>query len=137
MGGRDLGPDNRRKAAGAALTPALQPVVREIHPELCFTTAVSAPMAHAKKARRPGRAHTRPRGPGVPRASPAVRPRLDDLLDACIACWTARCIADGHATTLPAEPPTDARGLRIECLGRSAACSRRGSSRAGTTTLGA
>jgi predicted RNase H-like nuclease len=105
----------------AALTPALQAVVREIHPELSFATAAGAPMAHAKKTRagqaerirvlealgfrEPAQLFGRGLPPGC---------QLDDLLDACIACWTARCIADGHATTLPAEPPTDARGLRME-----------------------
>jgi hypothetical protein len=102
-------------------TPALQAVVREIHPELCFATAAGAPMAHAKKTRAGQAKRIRVLealgfrepatlfGRGLPPGC-----QLDDLLDACIACWTARCIADGHATTLPAEPPTDARGLRME-----------------------
>ena len=40
--------------------------------------------------------------------------KSDDLLDACIACWTATRIASGSATVGPAAPPLDARGLRME-----------------------
>ena len=46
-------------------------------------------------------------------------PRLDgaepdDLLDACAACWSARRIAEGRAESLPREPHSDARGLRMQ-----------------------
>lgn len=106
----------------AALTPALQATVREIHPELCFAAATGGrPMTHGKKERAGESERARVlEALGFVRPLELLGPRLprncqrDDLLDACIACWTARCIADGRATTLPAEPSTDARGLRME-----------------------
>ena len=38
----------------------------------------------------------------------------DDLLDAVIAAWTARRVAEDVADRLPAAPPVDRRGLRME-----------------------
>jgi predicted RNase H-like nuclease/NTP pyrophosphatase (non-canonical NTP hydrolase) len=103
------------------LTPELQAIVREIHPELCFAAAAGTPMAHGKKSA-DGQSEriavlesvgfTRPHellGARLPRGV-----KIDDLLDACIACWTARRISEGRAERLPASPPTDARGLRME-----------------------
>jgi predicted RNase H-like nuclease len=46
-----------------------------------------------------------------PRLPPKVS--ADDLLDACIACWTAKRIATGAAIVMPDPPPLDARGLRM------------------------
>ncbi|MBI4571221.1 MAG: DUF429 domain-containing protein, partial [Chloroflexi bacterium] len=40
----------------------------------------------------------------------------DDLYDACAAAWTAARFARGEHGTLPAEPPTDSRGLRMEIV---------------------
>jgi predicted RNase H-like nuclease len=40
----------------------------------------------------------------------------DDVLDATVAAWTARRFAEGRAERLPAEPPIDARGLRLEIV---------------------
>jgi predicted RNase H-like nuclease len=37
----------------------------------------------------------------------------DDLLDACACAWSARRIAEGRAVRFPADPPQDARGLRM------------------------
>ena len=38
----------------------------------------------------------------------------DDFLDACVLAWLAGRIATGEAERLPAEPPLDAKGLRME-----------------------
>ncbi len=38
----------------------------------------------------------------------------DDVLDALVACWTARRIHAGTAIRLPPTAPVDARGLRME-----------------------
>ncbi len=38
----------------------------------------------------------------------------DDLLDACIACWTAERVAAGSAIVTPGTALVDSRGLRME-----------------------
>ena len=40
----------------------------------------------------------------------------DDLLDAFAALWTARRIVAGAAITVPATPPQDVFGLRMEMV---------------------
>ena len=106
----------------AIVGPAEQTVVHEVHPELCFTEANGGrPMAHRKK----DRAGLDERAALLQRLGFADPLRLlgdklpkgvapDDLLDACIACWTADRIASGSAIVIPASPPTDPRGLRME-----------------------
>ena len=37
----------------------------------------------------------------------------DDVLDAAIAAWTARRVAEDNAERLPTNPPMDRRGLRM------------------------
>jgi predicted RNase H-like nuclease len=98
--------------------------VREIHPEVCFYFWNGGrPMAHAKRTpegvaeRRAlveehfGHVFDQLWG-SVPRGVAAE----DDLLDALAALWTARRLASGHALTLPAEPPRDRLGLRMEMV---------------------
>ena len=106
----------------AALSAASQSVVREVHPELCFAEAnAGTPMTHSKKAAA-GRAERekllRSRGFVSPlQLLGAKLPKgvkSDDLLDACIACWTAERVAVGSAIVTPTTPPVDARGLRME-----------------------
>lgn len=106
----------------AALSSALQGVVREVHPELCFAEANSGtPMTHSKKTstgRTERVALLRHLGFVAPlQLLGAKRPKgtkSDDLLDACIACWTADRVATGMAVVTPSTPPTDSRGLRME-----------------------
>jgi predicted RNase H-like nuclease len=106
----------------AALSPAAQRIVREAHPELAFVEANGGrPLRHAKKtaAGQAERARLlRKLGFSAPLSLPgAPRPKgaaTDDLLDACIACWTAERIAAGTALVVPDAPPKDARGLRME-----------------------
>ncbi len=40
----------------------------------------------------------------------------DDLLDAIVAVWTARRVAEGVAERLPPDPLVDRRGLRMEIV---------------------
>jgi predicted RNase H-like nuclease len=40
----------------------------------------------------------------------------DDLLDAFAACWSAERVLAGRARTLPAMPPMDEHGLRMEIV---------------------
>jgi hypothetical protein len=39
-----------------------------------------------------------------------------NLLDAMAACWTAERVLRGVAVRLPARPPRDSRGLRMESV---------------------
>lgn len=103
-----------------AMTPALQDRVFEVHPEVSFSAASGGRVLLSKK-RAPGRV-ARERILEQVEFEPwtvwfAERPPrsgLDDLLDACIACWTAGRIATGAAACVPPSPGVDDRGLRME-----------------------
>ncbi|MGD9739708.1 MAG: DUF429 domain-containing protein [Bauldia sp.] len=104
----------------AQMTPELQAVVHEIHPELCFAVANGGEaMVHKKKSAE-GRAERLSVLAGLGFGTfleNLVRPKgaqWDDVLDACVACWTATRIADGTAVVTPPQPAIDARGLRME-----------------------
>ena len=105
------------------ITPALQRRIVEVHPELCFYEMNRRrPVVEPKKTAE-GRKQrirllesewrrkldelidSRPRGVGC-----------DDVLDAMAACWTAERILRGKAIPLPAQPPRDSRGLRMEIV---------------------
>lgn len=104
------------------VVPSMQRSIREVHPELCFAEANDqTPMIDPKK-RTSGRAERLGVLERLGFRSPllllgARLPRgvkADDLLDACIACWTAGRIAAGTAVVIPEEPPIDLFGLRME-----------------------
>ena len=109
------------RQADEAMTPALQEKVHEVHPEVSFRAlSGDQPLEHAKL--KPDGAAERLR-----LLTPAYRDDLasvdlptgakrDDLYDACAAAWTAGRIAYGTARRLPAEPPLDSRGLRMEIV---------------------
>jgi len=109
----------------ALMTPALEGRVFECHPELAFWAMNDqSSLAVPKKVRsRPypeGMALRRrllsKAGLEVPRppvAAPGISFGEDDLLDACACAVAARRIALGRALTLPADPPRDAKGLRM------------------------
>lgn len=119
----------RMREADALLTPALQERVREAHPELAFARLLGHP-AHASKKRPEGRAERlaaldasgafrEPAQALLDRALDAWPRRVlqpDDVLDALAIALTASRIADGTAERVPADPPRDARGLRMEIL---------------------
>jgi len=42
--------------------------------------------------------------------------KADDIVDALVALWTAERIAYGTAISIPAKPPLDAYGLRMEMM---------------------
>ena len=110
----------------ALMTPAVQRQVCEVHPELAFRSLTGAPMQHNKKTRL-GREeriqalerirmfrtlrHTLDTVSARYRRSQIG---LDDFLDACVLAWVAVRIANAQATCLPAEPPIDQKGLRME-----------------------
>jgi predicted RNase H-like nuclease len=98
--------------------------VHEVHPELCFYfMAGGRPMGFGKK-KADGRAERTALlrthfGTAVDSALAGLRHSgcaADDLLDAFAALWTARRIRAGTAVSLPATPPMDAHGLRMEIL---------------------
>ncbi len=98
--------------------------VREVHPEVCFYfMAGKRPMQFSKR-RRAGRDERRcllsaEFGDVVDDALGDRRSlgcAADDLLDAFAALWTARRIVKGTAITLPALPPRDRHGLRLEMV---------------------
>jgi predicted RNase H-like nuclease len=109
------------------ITPALQDRVFESHPELAFWTMNGGqPLSLPKKikgAPNPEGLEQRRsllRGVSFPlRTLPEPNYRKsdvadDDLLDACACAWVARRILNGVAQRFPADPPRDARGLRME-----------------------
>ena len=108
------------------MTPGLQQRVYEAHPELAFRSLVGTPMRHSKKT--PAGREERLRALEQLAPFRAVRDLLDtvatsyrrsqigldDFLDACVLAWLAGRIATGEAQRLPAQPPLDAKGLRME-----------------------
>jgi predicted RNase H-like nuclease len=112
------GLSGKLREVDAAMTPELQSRVYEVHPELCFWAMNGrAPMTYAKTTR-PGAEHRRDAliGAGKPEdfidaALDRTEARVDDVLDACAALWTARRIHAEKAERMPGSPVHDARGL--------------------------
>ncbi|MGI9512260.1 MAG: DUF429 domain-containing protein [Anderseniella sp.] len=112
----------RMREVDAAITPALQSRLFEVHPEVAFCTMNNGqPLQHAKKTA-DGAALRR----GLLEAGGFPLRRLqhpqwkksqaadDDVLDACACCWSARRIASSQHLAFPAMPEFDARGLRMQ-----------------------
>ena len=105
--------------------PELQDRVREVHPEVCFSILAGRPMEYRKKRKQGQEERVRLLETvfGAACLHAALSDRralgcpLDDLLDAFVACWTAERIYRGREVTLPAAPPRDSAGLRMEILG--------------------
>jgi predicted RNase H-like nuclease len=110
------------------MTPVLQEVVHESHPELAFAVLAGRPMRFNKKTKK-GRAeriralecYTHRLFPGIRRwlrttlkAHSRRQLRPDDFIDACVLTSTARRIHERHAVRLPSDPPVDRKGLRME-----------------------
>ena len=107
----------------AAMTPALEARVFEVHPELAFWRLNGgAAMSLPKKVKsRPSPAGLEQRRALLVRhgylleslARPPRGAGADDLLDASVNALIARRILRGEAESFPPEPARDARGLRI------------------------
>ena len=109
------------------MTAALRKRCFEVHPEVSFT-ALRDKVADdtfgplTRKARIPGRLQRlellQRAGfdnlNGLVTRGRALGAKPDDVLDACVAAWTAERIAAGTARRVPEDPPRDARGLRME-----------------------
>ena len=106
------------------MTPVLQKTIREVHPELSFYELNNQEaMKHSKK--NPFGAGLLERRklvlavgfePVLSRPSSHARSQLaeDDVLDACVACWSAARILEAKAICIPTNPSCDSRGLRME-----------------------
>ena len=111
----------------AAMTPALQRRMREVHPELVFASLspLRRGLAASKKTEGGRRARLALLPPDWAAAAPsrAARPfpaaavALDDYLDALAALVTAARLARGEASRVPREGvDRDARGLAMEIV---------------------
>jgi predicted RNase H-like nuclease len=103
------------------MTPDLRGRVVEMHPELGFWALNGrCPLPVSKKSiegRERRLALLRPRFPAIEERVTQFRApgvAMDDLLDACAALLTARRLVAGDAERLPASPPVDSHGLRME-----------------------
>ncbi len=103
------------------MTPDLQQRVFESHPELAFW-AMSGEKSVAPSKKTPEGHRIRLnllRGAGLPLPEvlpvfSASRVARDDILDACACAWVARRILEKKHFCFPANPPMDAKGLRME-----------------------
>jgi predicted RNase H-like nuclease len=97
--------------------PALRDVVREVHPELCFSELVGRPMTHRKSSfqgREERRGALRVCYTDLHQIENAGREQglpIEDILDATVACWSALRVAAGKARSLPRDIPLDSTGL--------------------------
>jgi predicted RNase H-like nuclease len=104
------------------MTPERQSLIFEAHPEVAFALMNGNLAVLSKKRRVIGRVErlellVRNGFPADNLLTPSDVQRRwsqDDLLDACACAWSARRIAEGSAIRFPADPPLDARGLRME-----------------------
>ena len=110
--------------ASLAVSPEIQDRVFEIHPEVSFCALAGRPMVH-RKARPDGYNERRELlmpviGIELPDRNMAFRWRKpakpDDLLDATVAAWTARRVAEGTAGRLPAAPEFAPSGHFMEMV---------------------
>jgi predicted RNase H-like nuclease len=116
------------RAVDQVMTPDLQSLVYEAHPELAFMALAGQPMQYNKKtaAGRQERLHALTQAPEAPfrhavqflsqalQTFPRTQVATDDLLDAYVLTRTAYRIATRQACCLPPQPPLDAHGLRME-----------------------
>jgi predicted RNase H-like nuclease len=88
--------------------------VFEVHPEVSFAVLLGAPARASKKTwagmveRQEGLAAAGIHLNGVDGAA-AVAAAVDDMLDAAVAAWTARRLADGTARQFPHASPSGGR----------------------------
>ena len=102
----------------------LRDIFREVHPELCFCLmAGQQPIVEGKRTDAGMKIRYGLLEPSFGRWLPhALMDRRkmqceeDDILDAFAALWTAERIAKGVSQTVPAVPPRDSFGLRMEMV---------------------
>ena len=103
------------------MTPERQARIREGHPEVSFAMLAGGPLSTPKSEA----AGKQERYALIASSFPdfesqakryAKRRVLVDILDAYALLWSARRVARGTARSIPVQPETDARGLRIEMV---------------------
>ena len=112
------------------LSPELQDRVFECHPELAFWALNGErPLGLAKKVKsrpyEPGLEYRRNLlqsvgyGDNILKSNNFPKSKIgpDDILDACVAAWSAGRIRAGKARRFPTEPELDGHGLRMEIWG--------------------
>jgi predicted RNase H-like nuclease len=104
--------------------PTLNKWVREVHPELCFWAWNGGKAMAQRKKSSSGRAEREALvKPLYGAAYAAARSSLrrgqygnDDLLGAFAALWTGERVVAGKGIVVPAKPPVDSCGLRMEMV---------------------
>lgn len=108
----------------AFISPRHQTRVMEAHPEASFYELNGGRPVEDRKRSRVGheyRVALLERSWGVAlgemiEANRNERVARDDIVDAMAACWTAERVFRGEAIRVPAQPPIDGRGLRMEIV---------------------
>jgi predicted RNase H-like nuclease len=97
--------------------PEVREVVREVHPEVCFSELAGMSMTHRKAStlgrdeRRRALALSFPQLPTIEKAGRDQGLPIEDILDATVACWSAIRLAGGNGRSLPDPVPRDTTGL--------------------------
>jgi predicted RNase H-like nuclease len=97
--------------------PELRDVVREVHPEVCFSELVGEPMIHRKssmlgrKERRRALVQSFSELDVIEKTGCGQGLPVEDILDATVACWSALRLAVGLGRSLPDAVPRDITGL--------------------------
>ena len=101
------------------------PVIREMHPEVCFWGLTARPMRHAKRTAEGAAERIAVLARHLPAAAAIVDEvtaahrksalRPDDVIDALVGAVTARLGVE-RLRTLPARPEHDSKGLRMEIV---------------------
>ncbi len=104
---------------------ATGPVIREMHPEVCFWGLAARPMRHAKRTAEGAAERIAVLTRHLPAAAAIVDEvtrahrkgalRPDDVIDALVGAVTARLGVE-RLRTLPATPEHDSKGLRMEIV---------------------
>ncbi|MHB9288742.1 DUF429 domain-containing protein [Halobacteriales archaeon Cl-PHB] len=109
--------------------PAAPGIIAESHPEVCFRAFAGEPLQHSKRTaagyaeRLRTLATNDPAMPEVVQATAETtgghEVAVHDVLDAVVLALTAKP-GEGELRSLPADPPTDAKGLPMQIVYRSA-----------------
>jgi len=97
--------------------PELREVVREVHPEVCFSELVGMPMTHRKASilgreeRQRALARSFPELHVIEKTGRDQGLPIEDILDATVACWSALRLVGGKGRSLPDAVPFDITGL--------------------------
>jgi predicted RNase H-like nuclease len=110
-------PKIREVDALLQMRPELREVVREVHPEVCFSELAGMSMTHHKAStlgreeRQRALALSFPQLHMIEKAGRDQGLPTEDILDATVACWSAIRLAGGKGRSLPDAIPRDITGL--------------------------